>query len=185
MAFLPVYLHCFLLEQNLSKIALGTFLSFSFPRSCISKCTIRTDSGQWIIPNTNKSEVKACLKPTPLTCLTLEWISRQTIRITHKCHILHSLIQFSLMRVWSGRRVGHCSQIMPGLRQKKRGFRSWKKKRNAFSVCNNPGLLILQYGFLFHHIIWNSLWSSEIFQTRLTSFKAFLKSHLLIRPIKL
>ena len=79
------------LDQNLSKTALGTFLSFSFPISCMYKWTIRTESGQWITVNANKSEAKACLKPTPLPiCLTLEWISWQSVNVTHQGHILNS-----------------------------------------------------------------------------------------------
>ena len=81
------------LDQNLSKTALGTFLSFSFPISCMYKWTIRTESGQWITVNANKSEAKACLKPTPLPiCLTLEWISWQSVNVTHQGHILNSQI---------------------------------------------------------------------------------------------
>lgn len=96
--FLAVYLHCFFLDQNLPKIALGTFLSFPFLQSCIYKWTIRTESGQWITVNANKSEAKARLKPTPSICLTLEWISGHTRSNTHKCHILKSpcFIQFPL-----------------------------------------------------------------------------------------
>ena len=79
------------LDQNLSKTALGTFLSFSFPISCMYKWTIRTESGQWITVNANKSEAKACLKPTPIPiCLTLEWISWQSVNVTHQGHILNS-----------------------------------------------------------------------------------------------
>lgn len=87
-ASLAVYLHCFFLDKNLSKTALGTFLSFPFLQSCIYKWTIRTESGQWITVKANKSEAKACLKPTPSICLTPEQISWQTESITHKCHLL-------------------------------------------------------------------------------------------------
>lgn len=77
-AILAVYLHCCFLDQHLSETALGTSLSFSFPRSCIYKWTIRTELGQWITLAAWKWG-KACPKPTHSLCLTLDCISWHTV----------------------------------------------------------------------------------------------------------